>query len=859
MSKAIEKIHNELQQLFGSNTEERFCMMIPGMNLDPTQFTWNTEGVKPASVKAAESQLANLMFHPVDIANSPNGQHLATQYLMALSFLVPRFNEELMKTKAELRDFLNSIPNYRLKGHQYSGSTIELYAELFGRWVEKKQEWSEIQQDKKEKLREKYTDASTGKVNEKAVNEEFLEWYETNAEGQTAKLNAEMGNLLGFFSPTDMNAILGVLEAGPGGAIQEARQNLLNIRKALPDGGYSYPVQFTPRDWFIDLTSDINPVDLLQDRETIQTQLDNRRNALNASLTQLNALIKRKASDRELHEAADKMADAERAYSKAQLDLVNTYTENSVLAFQIYMKNSGGGNPELAEVNKVKKGLDGDQSPISQEDLEKIEAGQKDALQKQQELTDSAEYLATTGIKLLNLEGGDFGDLTPLIYRVKAMIDDVNTIEKNLVLAAAKETEKDATAEESKLPGKKDGKFDENEMQTKSQSSDGSDRFVDLTMYFTSHVMSQESKLKTSFEQTSWHVSLFFGSASGHKEKSSLYSEETAIDKETAIEIGMKVAKVNIERNWFEPGIFNLTSTMNRLSDLQVTLGLNQLGQDNERAIADNSLISCYPTSFLVAKDITIRFKASEASLNAIHTLLDTKSSIGGGLFCFSASHSEASHDDKKSVTHTTTGNVITIRIQVPQMIGWFLQFAPEDKSIPISQQKQDSQTISSNSVSILEYVQALRVNTIHTSEPTLTVHPGASQILLQTSDPNYDSDGEAERNHKKAIEEEIPKARAKGAFIGTGNPMKDLEQWLGNENNFNKDHFKQLKGNLLIFMWKDAYYDPIYGTYHNIGANLHVQSIKSNSVPGSAWIEGYTGVQTNSGSLLGNFMINNQ
>ncbi|NEO17885.1 MULTISPECIES: hypothetical protein [unclassified Moorena] len=863
----IDQIYAQLSELFGSGITERFCMMIPGTSLDPSRFSWNTNGVKPAIVRAAESELVNQMFYPVQVTGSSNGHHLGYQYLQALSVLVPRFDEELMKTKAELRNFLSSQPDYRLKGKDYGGSVIELYSELFAKWVAKKQEWEKLQQDTKDRLREEYKDNETGKINEKAANEAFFEWYEQSAEGHMAELNATMGDVLGFFSPEDMNAILGVLEAGPGGSIQEARQNLLNIRELLPDGGYAYPVELTPSDWFIDLTSDINPEDLLESPKYIISKLSNRRKVLNAAISQVNALIKRKVSDEKLKEANDALVEAEKAYSQAQTDLTGQFSDNAVLAFNIYMESGGSGEEtkELEEINNIKNTLDKDgdhqSSTISKEDLEELKKGQKDLDEKQQALTNSALDVATKGVNYLNLQAGDFGNLEPLLYRITALLNEVQELEQNLKQAAKKADEK---KDETPLPtvGER--------LEHKSNKSEGSDRFMDLTMYVTSEAMDHTTTLQTSFEQTDWHVSLFFGSAGGHKEKSTLHSTDKFTEISTAIEIGMKVAKVNIERNWFEPGIFNLTSTMDRLSNQKVTFGFNELEnarklakekpEEAQQALNDalenarKTLIPCFPSSFLVAKDITIRFKANENSLSAIHSMLDSKSSIGGGFLCFSASHSEASHSDDKRVSSSIKEKVVTINIRVPQIIGWFLQFAPEDQSKPIS-----ADTSETNTKSIKEYVKTLAElqQSNAPASPTLRRSPMMNLMVTGADvdrdhpyyDPADDSDSDSNYQGYDPNKDPNPSPDDLGAITATGNVSNDLNFWL--DNKYYKRHQPTAhvtNNSKIVFIWENAYYNPARNdkdlNLFSIRANLHYNIATKVTTMGALWIDQHPNVQ---------------
>ena len=122
---------------------------------------------------------------------------------------------------------------------------------------------------------------------------------------------------------------------------------------------------------------------------------------------------------------------------------------------------------------------------------------------------------------------------------------------------------------------------------------------------------------------------------------------------------------------------------------------------------AKDTILPCFPVAFLIAKDVQIRFKASASHLDAVKHVVDSKSAIGGGFLCFSASHSEASHDESQSVTSKSDGQVVTIHIRAPQILGWFLEFPPVDKSVLITEGKDEASTAQFRSVS--DYLKILR------------------------------------------------------------------------------------------------------------------------------------------------------
>jgi hypothetical protein len=337
---AIEQIYDQLVQVFGgTNPNQFFTMLMPATTLDQASYAYNTSGYKPAMVAEAESRLADQMFDIAKATGSSNGQRLSSQYMQALNNLVPTFDRSVADVKNTLRDFINSPapPNAQVEGKAFTGSLQEYYFVLYERWLKFKSEWETAVFDYKKTHPE----------------EEFLEWFESCAEGELAKIDAAMGEILAVFSPADMEAILGVLESGPGGEVEEALQTVLDLRVPSPSGGYNYPIDFIPDDWFLDLTSDINPVDLLQDPQFIAVTISARREAISASISQIQALLAQVPSKDQMQEQVKAFASAQSKYADAQSSLLNTYADNTATAVEMYLSHKAAGKGTAGELNPL--------------------------------------------------------------------------------------------------------------------------------------------------------------------------------------------------------------------------------------------------------------------------------------------------------------------------------------------------------------------------------------------------------------------------------------------------------------------------------------------------------------------------
>lgn len=109
------------------------------------------------------------------------------------------------------------------------------------------------------------------------------------------------------------------------------------------------------------------------------------------------------------------------------------------------------------------------------------------------------------------------------------------------------------------------------------------------------------------------------------------------------IEIGFLATKVSIVRNWFNP------------------------------------------TAFVIAKDVTIRFSSAEESDSAIYAAITERASKNGGFLCFSGRSSSSCTSESDCSVITSDSNGVTIMIPGPQIIGYYLQIVPEDKSSPMN------------------------------------------------------------------------------------------------------------------------------------------------------------------------------
>lgn len=765
-----------MQVFGGTNPNQFFSMLMPATTLDQASYAYDTTSSKPALVATAESLLVDQMFDIAKVTGSSNGQRVSSQYMQALSVLVPNFDPIMPVMQNTLREFINSPapPNAIVDGKPFSGSLQEYYFALYERWLKIKSKWDTEVIAQKDALTE----------------EKFLEWFEGAASGNLARIDAAMGEILAVFSPADMDAILGALEAGPGGEIEEALATVQDIRFPSPSGGYSYPIDLIPDNWFLDLASDMNPVDLLQDPSFIAATISARRQAIMASISQIQAMIAQEPTPEDMKAAADKLTAAQKAYTDAQSKLLNTYAANTATAVEMYLDAETGGAASALEAggkeDEILKELDSDANAVSKakgepeegatkkdgsaltaNDVEALLKGQQTLISAQSSLLTSSQALAAAGMNLASDQAQTFGGLpvmlarlnsqlselqilqgqvtasaaanipapaavpTALMTAAQAVIDAINTKKAvsattvtEMITAITGAIKSAPTATQSALAAISSAADEAGKQPNPTADSVAkaaiavanriagapsaekaltSDRYMSLKFSFTSSDMESTSSTNTQFSQLSWGVDLFFGSASGQNSSSSAVSSNHAFDSNTAIEIGLQAAKVDVSRGWFDPGVFKLSKEMSRLSEEPVSMGPVDFSKGAIQQ-ANDAILPCFPVAFVVAKDVSIRFKASTSSLSAVQSVIDSRSAAGGGFLCFTTSASSASHSDNSSLSSKSDGTVITINMPGPQILGWFIEFTPLDKSARMTADGGEE-----GELSIIEFVTKLK------------------------------------------------------------------------------------------------------------------------------------------------------
>lgn len=693
-----DKLYQQITSVIGGdNPNQFFCMGLPGTVIEKNQYRYNVEGnePKPAFVEANESKLVNKLFDACKMTASDNGRHLQTQYKTALDMLTPRMNGKLYDAKTKLRKVLMTPYPYNFgDGTPTTGLTLQqVFYKLYGEYVAVKQKWAQMQVDKKNELAKKYPGNTA--EDHQAIQNEYLEWYETTAEPQALTVKEKLGKVLNVFSPGDMEIITGILESGSGREISEARETLANVQKLNPDGGYVYPVSLYPENWFTLLDTSFTPMDLLESPAALAQRLSvlvAERNNLTTRINTMLAIIPDDETVKELkeaHTAAKTEFDA--AFKELTDGQISATTDMLKTFIDVVAATTSDKNPE-----NVPEATTARIFGIEVSDVKKVVSLLTDSASKcidaQSRLTSAAKKATSTAMAYFEQKNLQQYKkmLLPLQEQLKRTSEKIDDLRQSIHLATTiQPKEKDVSNSSDVTPNAVP------------------DNFTQIIINSKLSEANRQSSSAASASQSSYGVSFFFGGYSNNKSHQEAINQSFESEKDMEIQIGMSVAKVKIGREWFNPGVFLLSADMYNTSSEQIAPGKEYAEFNDERFDAMNKCIfPCFPTSFVIARDVTIKFFSSDSIASSFAQSVEDHSASGGGFFIFGGSSSSASSSSQSSSSATSTANSVTVRFTAPQILGYYLEATPADKSVSISSAQTNS---NEDFISVFDFIKVFQ------------------------------------------------------------------------------------------------------------------------------------------------------
>ncbi len=692
----IDQIYHAINEVIGgTNKDQMFCMMSPGTTLNPSDYQYDTEGEKPLTVAANESRLVNKLFDPCHITGSDNGRSLPIQFLSALNVLTPKLNPELAKAKNVLRSMLMKKIKYEFEDGPVEATFQKIFYRLYDEWVEEKRKWAQVQSAKKAEIRAKYADNTD--ENKKKAEEEYLEWYQIEAEPYLLAVEAKLGKLLGLFSVDDMQIIEGVLNSSVGSELYEAKTSVLNAKRYNPDGGATYPVTLTPSDWPKLLDSNFAAVDLLDTPDALMqkyTTLSARRLSLASQIERFQELDKSKVLENEINELKAKKA----AYDSSFNTAIANYGEGAAALIKTivgFFESEDKGLDFVYDMQCKKANSEQDKkSDININDLKKL---LKDSLDAQQKFVGAAKAFAEAGRAVIADKAMKFSDvLIPLVRElddVNRQIEDIQARVQCSVLMGSESTDLTARAAENE--------------------------FMEVIINTDASSTTSNSSLSSSSSESNHGISFWLGGYSDSESKALSRSDNFFKDKTTKIDIGFHVTKVDISRAWFNPGVFKLSNEMFNIAGKRISYNPKEHQDEmTESKMLDEMnkcIFPCFPAAFVIAKDVTIRLSTGESVSSTVRSVMEEQVAKGGGVFCFSGSSASSSSSESSSAKVQNTNNGLTIKFPGAQILGYYLEKTPPDESRFLTERESQGD-ISKNDMSIEEFIELCKqmLETLH-------------------------------------------------------------------------------------------------------------------------------------------------
>lgn len=732
----------------GTNHNEKLTLLLPGIALTQNDFAYDYQNNAPKGpvIEANESRLANKLYDPYDMVLGDNGKTLEHQYKSALDMLTPKLNPIIAKAKNQLRELLLKEYPYKFEGDEPGKKYTfqEVFFRLYDIYVAKLREWSVDCQKERENITErvkKENDLPLEKKNQKIENE-YLTWYENNANARLTEINEKMSAVLSVFSANDMKIIEGILDSGSGAELQEARQTMNNFRKLSPNGGYIYPVKFNPTNWFEYLDTSFTPVDLLSSPATLLEELElyyARRNSLQAKITAIGKTIpsndeikaklqavnttKAAVGEKELalqNAMDDGFSDFAKFVTKAicaacaPTDAVTGSTNDAdakkTLEKALEDTAEKGKEDAQKKATEAKKAADAD--PSNSEKQQAAANAQKEAekhdSEKVKEKLNSSTSIGETVCKGIDVvfDAGKKVNAAQSQY-VDAMENYLSALSSyakanNL---AQQQTLIDALQEQSNEINRKIESLNAKLNLAAAVEGEGSfstnpptvpEGFTQVTIIHNSTKHHETSHEKTDVTYSTKTTGFWIFKKKQRSVTTTSSFDSLCEDEGTEIRIGMNIAKVTIEREWFNPGVFALTDEMYNTvltNSGSETLKISH-GPDATQSELDSDVFPCYPTALIIARDVTIKITRTSSSSSSSVTSASTEASKSRGFFVFNAGNSSSSSSKDSETSTMSDDKSITMRFSTPQIIGICQHYLPKDQSVKYPSNDSGNDTI---------------------------------------------------------------------------------------------------------------------------------------------------------------------
>lgn len=789
--KIMNLIYQKVNEMLGAGSQ-LFCMQFPAQPLNPRQYEYDTSDsnsvlTRPYTVSEAEFRLSDQLFDVSPISQGANGEKLSIVYNTLLNNYLPKLQHlvPFIRDRAGLGSFL--LEDSGEKGSKGKPiSRMELCKELYCLYLEAKSKWDEDKTKEYEKYKAK------GDL------DGYAKWLSTVGAVRQEQINNLYNDVIVRGHLHEVLTILGYLNASSTAEeLELAKQRMRHsARLALDESMTVYPVQFSPNNWFKALSPNLNPQDLTMAQESLKDQFRAKQRELSRVQAELKELELLSADPADITALQSEVEQGKKELSKAESELVAGYGQSVVTAAKIFLaakgngksksgnraKNSGATNVEIPVDEDVldKLGLElpshnkADYIGYVQETVTKL----TETYNNQQSVLQSAEKLTQLQARRAQLESQDLRlQKLRLQQRGEELQNDVEYYGQ--LLAGVYQEKAKPTPE----PTSSDLKEKALTLPAPATNPEIDGMFTDIIIKSSKSQTSQTANSQSNGSNSSWNVSGLFTSYGGNSSNSSATQSSESEFFNEDIEIGFRVAKVSFERGgWFNPQLFKMSHAFYRLAELRAGAGLTvekvqqsmQVPSNNTDSNTKNLkqllsyidndsgdeqkeypyILPAFPTGMAIAKDIVIRIKQQQGKSHSVKSVMEQSSASGGGFLGFSCSGAASSKNASDASFHGEESGFHYIRIPGPQILGYFLQFLPEDKAEKY--EPMSDETGKKNPV-----LDALRLYEASKQlQPTAQAQLSATE-LLQIAPPKLE-----EALKKLPGQEPIPNTNGNGAVV---------------------------------------------------------------------------------------------
>lgn len=678
------EIYNQLNNLFGGS--QLFVMEYPTRGLNQLDYAYKIEDynsssiLKPYVIAENEFRLTDSLMDLAPIVQGTNGKKLSTEYQTVINNYAPQLKDitGFITDKMELRLFLLEKITDKIGDQEYTCSRMEFCQKLYLHYLKQKADWDQEKFEKNQKA-----------VEENTLNE-YAAWLSTTAWTKDKQLEALFNDAIvrGFYH--EIMTILGFIDvASPAERLENVKTNLrTSVRRRLDGSGDVYPVSLSPSDWFRALTPNYSPQDLLADANFLTMQYQQKKQILASLQSELRLLMSQQIDPKQIQALENSIANKRKALSDKEKEFAGLYGESTVkivkLALEMAAKGNMVGFLSSASANGTKE-------PILKTVCQMLNIQDGTNISKDANKPGTLSNLVTDMIEMNKNHIDYFADyeelmamkLTEAKYqttnrqeaisilqeRIEILSDEVSRIEVILASGVNKGDTSTITA---------NGMFPTNRY-------DGDGMFSEVVI---SHEYKKDESSSTDKIATgglSGSVHRFLWSASANANYSSSTHEFSKMFATSNLKIGMRVMKVSIERGgWFDPGIIDISSSFMHIKDFKASNGKQVedfLGDRDGNTLNDNSVLPGFPSAFLIAKDIHIVVENIKIDDQQFESFQKSACNASTSLFGFRLSGSVAMEKSKTKASSDSETSTLSIKIPGPQIIGWFMQLTPDDKS----------------------------------------------------------------------------------------------------------------------------------------------------------------------------------